>query len=78
MHDRMCHVRTAWYLCACLTVSLTLCAVCRERERERRVQCTVSLIKVISVLTQWGATLVIKIRERRERESHTSGDINKV
>ena len=59
-------------------VSDSVCSVQRERERKRRVQCTVSLIKVISVLTQWGGTLVIKIRERRERESHTSGDINKV
>jgi hypothetical protein len=38
----------------------------RERERE-----------IISVLTQWGATLVIKLRERkRERERESERDLS--
>ena len=46
------------WLTASVPPSLSL-----EREREREAACS-----IISVLTQWGATLVIKIRER-ERES---------
>jgi len=38
-----------------------------EREREREIIRVCAACSIISVLTQWGATLVIKLRER-ERE----------
>ena len=34
----------------------------REREREREIMC--AACSIISVLTQWGTTLAIQLRER--------------
>ena len=42
-----------------------------ERERERHHESECATCSIISVLTQWGATLVIQLRERERRERET-------
>ena len=44
-----------------------------EREREDIIR-VCAACSIISVLTQWGATLVIKIRERERERERESGE----